>query len=136
MAATAARLHNPPLVLLAEDDADTRAMYAAFLGFSGLEVMQAEDGWRALEAARRTPPDVVVTDIAMPRMDGVELCRHLRQEAPTHDVPVIMVSALALATVHESAARAGCAEVLIKPCFPDVLLAAVQRALHDGHAHA
>ncbi len=132
MCASAVKHHDPPLVLLAEDDADTRAMYAAFLSFSGLEVLQAENGCRALETARRTPPDVVVTDIAMPVMDGVELCRHLREEAPTHDVPVIMVSALALATVRESAARAGCEQVLLKPCFPDVLLDAVYRALQDG----
>ncbi len=136
MSATALRPHDPPLVLLAEDDADTRTMYATFLTSSGMHVVQAENGRRALEAARQTPPDVVVTDIAMPGMDGVELCQHLREEAPTHDVPVIMVSALAVATVRESAARAGCALVLLKPCFPDVLLDAVYRALHDDREHA
>jgi twitching motility two-component system response regulator PilH len=115
----------PPLVLLVEDDRDTREMYSEFLSYSGMRVAEAPSGRRALERAREQCPDVVVTDIAMPGMDGLELSRRLRSAAPTRDVPIIAVSGNA----SERAREAGADIVLEKPCTPDELLHVIEDVL-------
>jgi CheY-like chemotaxis protein len=116
---------RPPLVLLVEDDRDTREMYSEFLSYSGLRVAEAPSGRRALESAREQCPDVVVTDIAMPGMDGLELSRQLRSSPPTRDVPIIAVSGNA----SERAREAGADVVLEKPCSPDYLLHVIEGVL-------
>lgn len=116
---------HPPLVLLVEDDRDTREMYSEFLSHSGLRVAEAPSGRRALETAREQPPDVVVTDIAMPGMDGLELSRRLRSSASTREVPIIAVSGNAC----ERAREAGANVVLEKPCPPDYLLHVIEGVL-------
>jgi twitching motility two-component system response regulator PilH len=115
-------------VLLVEDDRDTREMYSEFLSHSGLEVTEAPTGYRALERAREHRPDVVVTDIAMPGMDGLELSRTLRREDATSKVPIIAVSGNA----SERAREAGCNVVLEKPCAPDTLLHVIEDVLNEG----
>ena len=116
-----------PHVLLVEDDSDTREMYSFYLSYSGLHVTEARTGRRGLERAREDRPDVVVTDIAMPEMDGLELSRRLRAEEPTHDVPIIAVSGQA----SDRARQAGADVVLEKPCDPDQLLHAIEGVLRD-----
>jgi CheY-like chemotaxis protein len=116
-----------PHVLLVEDDSDTREMYSFYLSYSGLHVTEARTGRRGLERAREERPDVVVTDIAMPEMDGLELSRRLRAEEPTHDVPIIAVSGQA----SDRARQAGANVVLEKPCEPDRLLHAIEGVLRD-----
>jgi CheY-like chemotaxis protein len=118
-----------PHVLLVEDDPDTREMYSFYLSYSGLHVTEARTGRRALERAREDTPDVVVTDIAMPEMDGLELSRRLRAEEPTHNVPIIAVSGQA----SDRARQAGADLVLEKPCAPDHLLHAIEDVLRDRY---
>ena len=114
-----------PHVLLVEDDRDTREMYSYYLSHSGMRVTEARTGRRALERVREHTPDVVVTDIAMPEMDGLELSRRLRAEASTHDVPIIAVSGQA----SDRARQAGADVVLDKPCEPDRLLHVIEDVL-------
>lgn len=114
-----------PLVLLVEDDRDTREMYSEFLSYAGLRVEATSSASRALERARDERPDVVVTDIAMPGMDGLELSRRLRATPPTREVPIIAVSG----NPTERARDAGCDVVLEKPCAPDRLLHAIEDVL-------
>jgi CheY-like chemotaxis protein len=114
-----------PHVLLVEDDRDTREMYSEYLSYSGLTVTEAATGRRALERARERCPDVVVTDIAMPEMDGLELSRRLRSSVPTRDVPIIAVSGQA----SDRAREAGADVVLDKPLAPDALLHAIEDVL-------
>lgn len=116
---------DAPLVLLVEDDRDTREMYSEYLSYSGLRVAEAPTGFRALERAREQTPDVVVTDIAMPGMDGLELSRRLRASPPTRDVPIIAVSG----NPTDRARDAGCDLMLEKPCTPDELLHAIANVL-------
>jgi|SRR3954466_15170766 CheY-like chemotaxis protein len=116
-----------PHVLLVEDDRDTREMYSYYLSYSGLHVTEAVTGRRALERAREHTPDVVVTDIAMPEMDGLELSRRLRANHATHDVPIIAVSGQA----SDRARQAGADVVLEKPCEPDHLLHAIEDVLRS-----
>ena len=114
-----------PLVLLVEDDEATREMYSEYLAYSGLRVTEAPSAYRALEQVRQQTPDVVVTDIAMPGMDGLELSRRLRAAPPTRDVPIIAVSGNPTGRAQE----AGCNMMLEKPCTPDELLHAIEDVL-------
>jgi CheY-like chemotaxis protein len=116
---------DPTHVLLVEDDRDTREMYSEYLSYSGMTVTEAATGVRALEQVKRQMPDVVVTDIAMPEMDGLELSRRLRQHLPTRDLPIIAVSGQAT----DRAREAGADVVLDKPCEPDTLLHVIERVL-------
>src|ERR1044072_9944560 len=79
-------------VLLVEDDRDTREMYSEYLSYSGMHVTEARTGRRALETLQHERPDVVVTDYAMPEMDGRELSRRLRADETTSDLPIIAAS--------------------------------------------
>ena len=114
-------------VLLVEDDRDTREMYSLYLSHSGLEVTEARTGRVALELVRNATPDVVVTDIAMPQMDGLELSRRLRAAPATRDVPIIAVSGQVTERVRESRVNL----VLEKPCEPDRLLDAIHQVLQS-----
>ena len=116
---------HPTHVLLVEDDRDTREMYSQYLSYSGMTVSEASTGRRALESVHAHRPDVVVTDIAMPEMDGLELSRRLRAEEPTRDLPIIAVSGQVSARAHE----AGVDVVLEKPCMPDDLLHVIENVL-------
>jgi two-component system cell cycle response regulator DivK len=114
-------------VLLVEDDRDTREMYYEYLSYSGMVVTEAATGRRALERVAEHRPDVVVTDIAMPEMDGLELSRRLRADNATRDVPIIAVSGQA----SERAREAGADVVLEKPCEPDKLLHVIEDVLKE-----
>jgi len=116
---------DAPLVLLVEDDRDTREMYSEYLSYSGMRVAEAPSAYRALERVREQRPDVVVTDLMMPGMDGLELSRRLRAEPPTRDVPIIAVSG----NPTERAREAGCDVMLEKPCTPDHLLHVIEKVL-------
>jgi CheY-like chemotaxis protein len=121
-----------PHVLLVEDDRDTREMYSEYLSYSGLHVTEAPTGRRALESVRSHRPDVVVTDLAMPEMDGRELSRRLRSDRMTSDLPIIAVSG----QLAPGERVAGADVVLEKPCAPDHLLHVIEDVLHWREPHA
>ncbi len=121
---------GPTHVLLVDDDRDTREMYSEYLSYSGLHVTEASSGKRALESAARHCPDVVVTDIAMPEMDGLELSRRLRAGRATHGVPIITVSGQMM----EPACQTGVNAVLTKPCDPDELLHVIEDVLRHSES--
>lgn len=116
-------------VLPVDDDRDTLALYGLILETFGFRVLPAENGRTALEVAAEDPPDIVVTDLAMPVMDGVELCARLRSDPSTRTIPILAVSGQAWNGTDERARSAGCDEVLLKPCLPDRLVEAVGRLL-------
>ena len=114
-------------VLLVEDHVDSRVMYAEFLRLD-FHVVEAGDGLAALELIEQACPDVVVTDLALPRMDGFELIARIRGDDRLRNVPVIALSVYA-GTEHETRARdAGSDLVLMKPCLPETLAEAVATA--------
>ncbi|HZS10012.1 MAG TPA: response regulator [Blastocatellia bacterium] len=82
-----------PSVLIAEDNDDLRQLYIHTLSGMGFEVRMAGDGREALDELRQRRPDVLVTDVMMPRMDGVELIRQVREDLGLRDLPIIAVSA-------------------------------------------
>ncbi len=119
-------------VLLVEDDRDGRALYAEWLTEAGFRVHEAHNGLQALERAFETPPDIVVTDLNIPGIDGFELTRRLKQDSRTRDVPVVAVTGYAaFASDPDRAHRAGCDAVLPKPCAPDVLEMAIRNLIRE-----
>ena len=124
-----------PLVLVVEDYQDAREMYAAYLQFSGFEVAEATNGIEAIEKAQRLMPDIVLMDLALPRMDGWEATRRLKSDERTKQIPVVALTGHALAGHAEGARQAGCDAFVTKPCLPDALVAEIRRLL-DGQPAA
>lgn len=116
-------------MLLVEDDADTREMCALVLRSAGFDVVEAVSAEEALEQISRQPPAVVVSDIALPGADGFELCQRIRRIESLHAMPIIGITAVTLVQAMVQAKRAGFTEMLTKPCAPEELVDAVQRAL-------
>ncbi|MBI2302114.1 MAG: response regulator [Armatimonadetes bacterium] len=84
---------DPRRVLLIEDNERVREVFAAYLEHDGWAVALATDGLEGLDAALADPPDLIVTDIMMPRLDGLEMLRRMRAEPALLEVPVLVVSA-------------------------------------------
>ena len=123
-----------PLVLVVEDYQDAREMYAAYLTFSGFEVAEAGNGVEAIEKTRELLPDIVLMDLALPRMDGWEATRRLKNDEKTRHIPIVALTGHALAGHAEGAREAGCDAFVTKPCLPDALVAEIKRLLehHSG----
>jgi CheY-like chemotaxis protein len=117
----------PVRILIVEDYQDAREMYALYLGSLGYEVDLATDGHEAIAQARAELPDVIVLDIALPKLDGLAVMRVLRGEKSTAKVPIITLSASAGPEVSAEAVEAGADLVLEKPCLPNELAIAIRR---------
>jgi two-component system cell cycle response regulator DivK len=119
-----------PSVLLVEDDPEGRRLYAEWLTDAGFRVEQAHNGLQALDRAFGSRPDVVVTDLDIPGIDGFELTRRLKQDLRTCEIPVLAITGYAaFASDPVRALRAGCDAVLPKPCSPDDLETAIRSLL-------
>jgi len=111
--------------LVVDDYDDAREMYAEFLAYKGFEVLQAQNGVQAIALAGSLHPDLIVLDLALPDIDGIEVTRRLKASPATSSIPIVMITANAQAAMLEEARRAGCAAVLVKPCTPEELLEVV-----------
>lgn len=118
-----------PLVLVVEDYPDAREMYAAYLQFSGYRVAEAADGVEAVQKTLELMPDIILMDLALPKMDGWETTRLLKSDERTKHIPIVALTGHALAGHAESARQAGCDSFVTKPCLPDALAAEIQRML-------
>jgi len=105
--------------IVIEDDADARRIYSEYLRLKGWTVFTATDGRSGLNKTLELLPDVVVLDLAMPKVDGWTVLKQLRESSMTAQIPVVVVSALPDA--RDDAFVAGCDAYLSKPCSPDVL---------------
>ena len=117
------------LVLVVEDYQDAREMYAAYLQFSGYRVEEATDGLEAIEKTLELLPDIILMDLALPKMDGWEATRRLKTDERTKHIPIVALTGHALAGYAEGARQAGCDAFVTKPCLPDALVAEIQRML-------
>jgi CheY-like chemotaxis protein len=117
-------------VLYVEDNDDTVYMLKMRLELLGdFEVLTAEDGEKGCEMAAAEQPDIILMDLEMPVVDGWEATRRLRENPQTCDIPIIALSAHALAGERQKAIAAGCDEFDTKPIEFDRLVATVQRVL-------
>jgi CheY-like chemotaxis protein len=114
-------------VLLVDDVAETREMYALYFQHLGLRLLTAADGFTAVEAARLERPDVVVLDLAMPgAATGWEVIRTLKADRRTRAIPIIVLSGQ---RARDSALELGADSYLDKPCVPDDVFAEVLKVL-------
>lgn len=107
------------MVLVVDDDMDARRIYTDYLRSKGWTVTSAADGRKALDKISDLKPDVVVLDLAMPRVDGWTVLKQLRESSWTRQMPIIVVSAVT--DKRDEAYYAGCDAFLTKPCPPEVL---------------
>lgn len=122
-----------PLVLLVEDNADTRGAYATFFGSEGFRVLEASDGLQALSQLAGEKPDVMLLDLGLPRLNGVQVLRIIREQPRLADLPVVVVSGQLelLNAADDIAADVVCP----KPCELEDLMRVVRTVLGRGQAH-
>lgn len=124
-----------PLVLIVEDDRSLRLMYGEYLRTAGFRIIDAHNGFQALEKARDQRPDAVVTDLAVPGMDGFEFCRALQQSAATRAIPILAVTGHSEYLDDPARFRhAGISHVLLKPCEPDAIARELRRLIETSAA--
>ena len=123
-------------LLLVEDNEDNRIIYSTVLRHVGYDVVEALNGRQALELARSANPDLILMDISIPEMDGWEVTRILRQDPATRDIPIIALTAHALADDRERAQAVGFTSYLAKPVEPRAVVAEVQRWIGAGARQA
>jgi two-component system cell cycle response regulator DivK len=116
-----------PVVLVVDDDFDARTIYATYLKAVGCSVFVASDGRAALDKADELSPDIIIMDLAMPRLDGWEAIRRLRQSSWTREIAIIALSAVP--SSRDTAFEAGCDAYLAKPCEPQLLWTQIQTLL-------
>lgn len=119
-------------LLVVEDQPEVRRFVAGCLG-SGYRILEAEDGRTGLAIAHRDLPDLIISDIMMPDLDGVELSRRLAADPVTSSIPVILLTARTEIEDELEGLRAGAIDYITKPFAPDLLIARVRRLL--GFAH-
>lgn len=115
----------PARILVVDDFEDARDLYAEYLRTRGFEVSCAADGEAALHLALRSGYDLVVLDLALPRMDGIAVLRELRRSPQTAKTPIIILSASVGTEACQQTLDAGADLFLEKPCLPDELEKAV-----------
>jgi diguanylate cyclase (GGDEF)-like protein len=116
-------------VLIADDDEDIRAFLDITLGLGGFEVIHARDGVEALELVHAHTPDVVVLDVMMPRMGGLEALRRLRHDARTSHIPVLLLTAKVQRQDTIEGLDSGADDYVTKPFDADEFLARIRSAL-------
>jgi two-component system, cell cycle response regulator DivK len=119
-------------ILYVEDNEDNVYMLVRRLRRHGFEVVVARDGAQGVEAARRERPDLVLMDLGLPVLDGWEATRRLKGAAETRAVPVVALSAHAMAGERERALQAGCDDYDTKPVDLERLLAKIRAQLGKG----
>ena len=115
-------IHQQPHILLTEDNEINIATLYDFLEFKGFQITVAHDGIEALDAVKDSVPDLILMDIQMPRMDGLEAMRHLRANPATTHTPIIALTGLAMTGDRERCLAAGADDYLSKPFHLDELV--------------
>jgi two-component system, cell cycle response regulator DivK len=121
-----------PLVLAVDDNEDNLNLINFTLDLFGFAFISAADGETTLELARAYQPDLILLDIMLPDLDGVELIGMLKQDSRTKEIPIIAVTALARAEDQERILAAGCNEYISKPYMVEDLEALIRRYLTAG----
>ncbi len=104
-----------PLVLAVDDNHDNLELLTQILDLFGCECVGAVDGYAALSAAVDRPPDLIVLDICLPDIDGIEVVKRIQENAELRHIPIVAVTALAKAEDRERILKAGCVEYISKP---------------------
>lgn len=117
-------------ILVVDDTGDARIILATLLEQNGHKVVTAENGKIALEMMNKSLPDIVITDILMPEVDGFELCRKIKKHNDWKNILIIIYTGTYVTPVNEQLGRAlGAAEYIIKPQEPDELFKLIQKTI-------
>lgn len=116
-------------ILLVDDEAVNLELYEGILGKEGYETLCAGDGREALAAVKTAPPDLILLDLMMPGMTGLEVCRTLKESPETAGIPIIIVTALGQVAAKEAALTSGADDFVAKPVRPEDLRARVSAML-------
>ena len=115
------RAQRAILVLIADDNRDARELYGLYLSHVGFSVELVADGLEAVDAAMKLRPDVIVMDLTMPRLDGIEATRRLKASSRTRGIPVILLTGYFHKAIAGGAREGGVDLFLTKPCLPEDL---------------
>jgi adenylate cyclase len=128
-------MHDPPCILVADDNETNRDILVTRLEAHGYQTLQAADGEEALRGVAQHRPDVVLLDVMMPNLDGLEACRRLKSDRTVAFTPVILVTAKAATQDIVAGLDAGADEYLTKPVDQAALVARVRSALRIKSLH-
>lgn len=118
-----------PLILIVDDNLDAREMYGMYLQHEGFRWAEAVNGQDAITRTQLEKPALILMDATMPRMDGWEAVRLLKDDPATQSIPLIMLTAHAFQEHRDRAAEVGADAFLAKPVLPDQLAAEIRRVL-------
>ncbi len=118
-------------VLVVDDDPGVIQILGVNLAHAGFNVISAQDGTEALTRASQEKPDLVLLDIILPDMDGIAVCRQLKEAPPTAHIPVIIISARGDSEHRAAAAAAGAEQYITKPFNPAEIIALVKARLRS-----
>ena len=116
-------------ILIAEDERDIRDLIAFTLRFAGYEVLTANNGEEAVQMTQKELPDLVLTDVRMPKMTGYEACKLIKADPATQHIPVVFLSAKGQEAEVQTGLASGADEYLLKPFAPDQLTRKVAEIL-------
>ncbi len=113
-------MHNPPRILIVDDNETNRDILVTRLGTHGYDLVQAADGEEAIEVAKTSLPDLILLDVMMPKLDGIEATKRLKADASLPFMPIILVTAKADSKDVVAGLDAGADEYLTKPVDQNV----------------
>jgi CheY-like chemotaxis protein len=117
------------LILLVEDLVDARELYAEYLTYAGFRVVTAINGHEAIKLAEMLRPDLILMDLRMPGMDGLEATADLKADPALASIPIVAITADPSATTTARALAAGCVRCLSKPVLPDAVARCISEVL-------
>ena len=126
----------PGRVLIVEDEPDISALLAFHLEREGYQVFRARDGLEALQQVRARPPDLALLDLMLPGIDGLEVCRRLRQDPATAALPIVMLTAKREEVDRVLGLELGADDYIVKPFSPKEVVARVRAVLRRSRAPA
>lgn len=123
--------NHVPKILVAEDEKDIRELIGFTLRFAKLDVTLTRNGAEAVEQAPELKPDLIMLDVRMPKMDGYEACRALKNNPATSEIPVVILSAKGQDGEIQEGKDAGADHYIVKPFAPDKLTERVKEILRE-----
>jgi DNA-binding response OmpR family regulator len=134
MLPTNATRQPPAKILVVDDDHDQANLLVQFLSQQGMVALSAYSGQECLEQVRRELIDVIVLDVSMPEMDGLEVCAALKQKLSTRAIPVILLTARGDVETRLAGVRLGVSELIMKPISGRDLLIHIETQVQTGRA--